>query len=61
MFVITSILIGLSLFIDSSAFTSLPLVVFMAGMMCVLGGIIYAGLEVHRSFSIVLLEVTAEE
>jgi hypothetical protein len=30
-------------------------------MLCVLAGVIYAGLEVHRSFKIVLLEVKAEE
>jgi hypothetical protein len=61
MFVVTSITIGLSLFVDAAAFRTLPLVVFMAGMLCVLAGVIYAGLEVHRSFKIVLLEVKAEE
>ena len=61
MFVAASILIGLSLFVDSIAFRSLPLVLFMAGMLCVLAGVIYAGIEVHRSFTIVLLEVKAEE
>ena len=37
------------------------LVVFIAGMLCVLVGIVFAGLEVHRSFKIVLIEVNAEE
>ena len=61
MFVAASILIGLSLFVDSIAFRTLPLVLFMAGMLCVLAGVIYAGFEVHRSFTIVLLEEKAEE
>ena len=61
MFVVTSITIGLNLFVSTDAFRVLPLVVFIAGMLCVLVGIVFAGLEVHRSFKIVLIEVNAEE
>jgi 1,4-dihydroxy-2-naphthoate octaprenyltransferase len=61
LFVVTSIAIGLNLFVSAELFRALPLVVFMAGMLCVLVGIVYAGVEIRRSFKIVLIEVKAEE
>jgi len=61
MFVISSIAIGLNLFARGDAFRVLPLIVFIIGMIGILVGIVFAGIEVHRSFKIVLLEVKAEE
>ncbi len=61
MFVLSSIAIGLNLFVNSEAFKALPLIVFLVGMVCIMVGVIFAGLEVHRSFKIVLIEVKAEE
>ena len=40
--------------------STVPLVVFIIGMVSVLVGIIFAAGEVHRSFKIILLEVKAE-
>ena len=61
MFVLSSIAIGLNLFVSSDAFRILPLIVFIIGMTGILVGVVFAGIEVHRSFKIVLLEVKAEE
>jgi hypothetical protein len=61
MFVVTSMTIGLNLFVSAGVFRILPLFVFIAGMCCVFVGIAYAAVEVHRSFKIVLIEVRAEE
>ncbi len=61
MFVLASIGIGLNLVVNNEAFKVLPLIVFIIGMIGILVGIVFAGLEVHRSFKIILIEVRAEE
>lgn len=61
MFVLSSIAIGLNLFVSSETFKVIPLIVFLIGMICILIGVVFAGLEVHRSYKIVLIEVKAEE
>ena len=61
LFVLTSAAIGLNLFTSEEAFKVAPLVVFVGGMLCVFVGILYAAIEIHRSFKIILLEVKAEE
>ena len=61
MFVLSSIAIGLNLFATGEVFRILPLIVFIIGMSGILVGIVFAGIEVHRSFKIVLLEAKAEE
>ena len=61
MFVLTSLAIGLNLFVGIDAVDVIALIVFMAGMAGVLVGIIFAAREVYRSFKIVLIEVRAEE
>jgi len=61
MFVLSSIAIGLNLVVSSDAFRILPLIVFIIGMTGILVGIVFSGIEVHRSFKIVLLEAKAEE
>lgn len=61
LFVITSVAIGLNFFVAATAFYASTLVVFVCGMVCVLVGIVFAALEIIRSFKIVLIEVNAEE
>jgi hypothetical protein len=61
LFVLTSVMIGLNLFIAADAMKVVPLAVFVCAMLSVLSGILFAGREVHRSFRIVLLEVKADD
>ncbi len=61
LFVIASVMIGMNFFLPAQSFHGLTLITFMAGMLCVLAGIANAGLEIHRSFKIVLIEVKAEK
>ncbi|MGA2622695.1 MAG: DUF2721 domain-containing protein [Bacteroidota bacterium] len=61
MFVLASLAIGLDLFVNVETLESVALVIFMAGMGGVLIGILFAAIEVYRSFKIVLIEVKAEE
>lgn len=61
LFVMTSVAIGMNFFVSTEAFHSATLVVFVAGMVGVLVGIIFAAVEIIRSFEIVLIEVNAEE
>jgi Protein of unknown function (DUF2721) len=61
LFVVTSLGIGISLFTHSEFVRDGSLVVFLTAMVAVLIGIIYAGMEVRRSYRIVLLEVRSDE
>jgi len=61
LFVLTSLLIGTSVFVDSRALQSISLIAFLAGMLAVLVGIAFAGLDVSRSFKVVELEVHADD
>jgi hypothetical protein len=38
-----------------------PLVIFLTGMLAVFVGITYSGMDVYRSFRVVLMEAKAEE
>lgn len=60
-FVLTSIAIGLNLFVTSPLLARVPLLIFVLGMIAVVVGILHAAVEVRRSYRIVLLEVRAEE
>jgi ABC-type siderophore export system fused ATPase/permease subunit len=60
-FVLTSIAIGINLFISSAFLARTPMLIFVLGMLAVLVGIIHAAVEVRRSYRIVLLEVRAED
>jgi len=60
LFVLTSVTVGISLFISTDLAKTVPLVVFIIGMVSVLVGILFAAGEVHRSYKIILLEVKAE-
>ncbi len=61
LFIIASVIIGMNFFFPAQSFYGITLLAFMAGLLCVLGGTINAGLEIHRSFKIVVIEVKAEE
>ncbi len=60
-FVLASVGISLNLFFSSAVFQSAPLLVFSIGMISVLIGVLFAAIEVYRSYKIILIEVKAEE
>ena len=60
-FVLASVGISLNLFFSSEVFQSAPLLVFSIGMISVLTGVLFAAIEVYRSYKIILIEVKAEE
>lgn len=61
LFVLSSVMIALNLFISTEFIRVVPLLVFIIGMLSVLVGIIFFAMEVYRSFKIILLEVKGEE
>lgn len=60
-FVLTSVGIGVNLFVTTGFLQVLPLGIFVLGMLLVFVGVLFAAREVHRSFKSVLLEVKAED
>lgn len=60
-FVLTSAAIGVTLVSNAGMVQTLPLILFILGMLSVFVGVAFAAVEVYRSFRIVLLEVKAEE
>jgi hypothetical protein len=61
LFVVTSAGIGINLFITGEVLQAFPMMLFICGMIAVVVGIVFAGMEVHRSYRIVLLEAQAED
>jgi hypothetical protein len=61
LFVLASATIGVNLFTTSETLRAVPLVLFVVGMLGVFTGVVFSAREVHRSYKIVLIEVTAEE
>ena len=61
LFVLTSVMIAFNLFLSSNLLRTIPLLIFITGMITVLVGIAFYGAEVGRSFRIILLEVKGEE
>lgn len=61
LFVLSSVIIALNLFISTEFFRTLPLIVFIVGMVSVFVGIVFYAMEVYRSFKIIVLEVKGEE
>jgi hypothetical protein len=61
LFVLTSVALGVILFVPAGWFHSFTLGIFIFGMLSLLLGIVFAGSEVRRSFRIVLLEVKADD
>jgi hypothetical protein len=61
LFVLSSVTIALNLFMTAETLKAVPLIVFIIGMCCVLIAVIYYGMDVYRSYKIILLEVRGEE
>jgi uncharacterized membrane protein YdcZ (DUF606 family) len=60
LFVITSILIALNIFYTSEFLRALPLILFSAGMIFVLVGIIYSATDVYNSYKVTEIEVKGD-
>jgi hypothetical protein len=61
LFVLTSFAIGLLFVIDSAAVHGVPLFLFVAGMLLVLSGCIFLGVDELVSYSVIILEVKGKE
>ncbi len=61
LFVITSVLIAINLFVSSAWFKYLPVLIFAAGMLMVLIGILFSARDVLNSYRITEIEVKADE
>jgi len=60
LFVLTSVTIAINIFLASDFVRNLPLFLFVMGMLCLFFGVVWAALEVRRSYKIVLLETKAD-
>lgn len=60
LFVLTSIVIGVNIFFSSGILRSLPPVIFSAGMIMVLVGIIYSAKDVINSYKVTEVEVKGD-
>lgn len=60
LFVLTSVVIAFNIVIESNFMKSFPLVTFIGGMVALFVGVLWAALEVLRSYKIVLLEAKAD-
>lgn len=61
LFVLASVFIAINLFVSSGFMRTLPVMIFVLGMLFVLMGIIYSAKEVLNSYKIARIEVEAEE
>ena len=61
LFVLTSVTIALNLFSSADILKLVPLVMFITGMLAVFVGILFAGVEIYRSYTIVLIEARGVE
>ena len=61
LFVISSVTIALNMFTSNGFLKAVPLMVFIIGMCCVLVAVTFYGMEVYRSYKIILLEVRGED
>ena len=52
--------IAVNIFFASDLVRNLPLLLFIAGMLSLFFGVVWAALEVYRSYKIVLLETKAD-
>ena len=59
--VLASVSIALNMFTTSVYLQAIPLFIFIFGMISVFVGIMFAALEVYRSYKIVLLEVKGDD
>lgn len=60
LFVLTSVAIAINIIVVSDLVRNLPLFLFITGMLSVFFGVLWAALEVHRSYKIVLLEAKVD-
>lgn len=60
LFVISSLLIGINIFITADILKRLPLVIFSAGMVLVLLGIIYSSKDVINSYKVAQVEMMGD-
>ena len=61
LFVLTSAAIAVNLFSSTEFLRMLPFIIFVTGMLAVFFGIVFSAVEIHRTYSIVLIEVRGEE
>lgn len=61
LFVLTSLLIGLSFLFDWTKFNSVITILFLLGMISVLCGVIFAAYETYKGYEIVNYEVKIDE
>jgi len=61
LFVLTSVTIALNMFAATLFFKTVPLFIFVVGMISVFVGIVFYGIEVYSSYKIILLEVRGED
>lgn len=61
LFVVTSLLLGLSYLSESHGFNIFIMGLFLLGMLCVLLGIIFTSMETYKGYKIVSFEVEAEQ
>lgn len=60
LFVLTSVMIAANIFLASELLRNLPLLLFIGGMLSLFVGVVWAALEVSRSYMIVLLETKVD-
>ena len=61
LFVLTSVFIAVNLFVSSKFLRHLPLLLFAAGMLLVLAGVLFSARDVLNSYRITEIEVKADE
>lgn len=61
LFVLTSAAIAINLFASTEFLRMLPFIIFVTGMLAVFIGILFSGVEIHRTYRIMLIEVRGEE
>lgn len=60
LFVISSLLIGVNIFVSTEILRTAPILVFSVGMILVLVGIVYSAMDVVNSFKVTEVEVKGE-
>lgn len=60
LFVISSLLIGVNIFVSTEILRTAPILVFSVGMILVLIGIVYSAMDVVNSFKVTEVEVKGE-
>ncbi|MCF8242741.1 MAG: DUF2721 domain-containing protein [Melioribacteraceae bacterium] len=61
LYVVTSVMLGFAYFSSSKGFDVIIVAAFLIGMVCVLVGIIFTGLETAKGYEIVSYEIKADE